>query len=84
MGAQENIKLVEDMRAAAQSRDEQRYLSFWADDSISRTAGASGAGRRDSREGREARELPQPSARLVRRGCRPSLPMTSTFAWWIG
>jgi len=39
MGAQENIKLVEDMRAAAQARDEQRYLSFWADDAISRTAG---------------------------------------------
>lgn len=39
MGAQENIKLVEDMRAAARSRDEQRYLSFWADDAISRTAG---------------------------------------------
>ena len=39
MGAQENIKLVQDMNAADRARDEERYLSFWADDATTRFTG---------------------------------------------
>ncbi len=39
MGAEENIKVVQEMMAAARDRDEERYLSFFADDVVLRAAG---------------------------------------------
>jgi len=68
MGAQENIKLVQELQAAFRARDEERYLSFWSDSALSRVAGVPRAlggvtqGKEQRRENLRNAPQPQPGA----------------------